>query len=137
MPLPPGVAETLIHQTEHPLHGKAASFRAHDSRLDSRLATAFGNGFRKQHDRPNHFVIVLNVVNKSQLVLRKILRSRHAIPPSRDRNRRTTAEAHMVAALPWQAAGAPADSAACGRAVHSGQNREAKRCDGNYYILQK
>jgi len=99
MALPSRVDEPLIHQAQHPVHGKAAGFRPHDSRFDPRLPTAFSHGFCKQHDWPNHFVIVLNVVAKTELVLRKILHSRHAIPPSRDSNSRTTAGAPRKAGL--------------------------------------
>ena len=117
MALTSRVDETLIHQSQHPFHGKAAGFRTHDGRLDPRLATACGNGFCKEHNRPNHFVIVLNVVDKSQLVLRKLLRSRHAIPPSRDRTRRTTADARLVADLPlagrWRTCGQRCMRRAC------------------------
>ncbi len=91
LPLPPGVAETVIHQTEPPLDGKAAGFRPHDRRLEPRLATAFGNGVGKEHNRPHHFVIVLHVVDTPPLVLRTILRSRHVLPPSDSVSRRTTA----------------------------------------------
>ena len=45
MALTSRVDETLIHQSQHPFHGKAAGFRAHDGPLDTRLTTAFGNGF--------------------------------------------------------------------------------------------
>jgi hypothetical protein len=52
---------------------------------------------------------VWNVVDTSPLVLRKLLRSRHAIPPARDRTRQTTADACMGADLPlagrWRACG--------------------------------
>jgi hypothetical protein len=115
MALPPRVAETVIHQAQQAFHGKAAGLRPHDGRLDPRLTTAFSNGVGKEHDRPHHFVIVLNVVDNAPLVLRKILHSRHALPPSRDRNRRTTAAVHMVAERPLA----------------------GRWCGGNYYILQK
>ena len=74
-----------------PCHGKAAGFRTHDGPLDARLPTAFGNGFRKQHNRPNHFVIMLNIVDKVEFVLGKVLRSRHTNSPSARVSRRTTA----------------------------------------------
>ena len=133
MALPPWVDEPLIHQAQHAFHGKAAGFRPDDGRLDPRLTTAFSNGFGKEHNRPNHFVIVLNVVDKAQLVLRKILHSRHAIPPLRDCTRHTTAGAPMGAGLPL-ARRRTAQPAAV-RAWW--QNSEAKQCGGNYYILQK
>ena len=47
------------------------------------------NGFRQQHNRANHFVIVLNIVDKVELVLGKVFRSRHTNPPSASVSRRT------------------------------------------------
>lgn len=91
LPLPPQVPKPLIDQAEQACRGKTAGFRAHDGPLTARLPTAFGNGFRKQHNRPNHFVIMLNIVDKVELVRRKVLRSSHAIPPPRGFNRPTTA----------------------------------------------
>jgi hypothetical protein len=74
-----------------PACGKTAGFRTHHGPLNARLPTAFGNGFRKQHNRPNHFVIMLNIVDKVEFVLGKVFRSRHTNPPSARVSRRTTA----------------------------------------------
>ena len=90
MALPARLPHALIHQPEHPLHDKAAGFVAHAGPLDPGLAAAFGNGFREQDNGANDFVIVLNVVDELELVLRKVLRSRHAHSPSHGVGRRTT-----------------------------------------------
>ena len=94
MSLPSRVDETLIYQSQHPCHGKAAGFRAHDGPLDARLTTAFGNGFRQEHHRPNHFISMLNIVDKVEFVLGKVLRSRHTNSPSARVSRRITASPH-------------------------------------------
>ena len=78
MALASGPSWTLIHETQHALHHKPTGFVSHDGALDPRLTTAFRNGFGPEDDRPNDFVIMLNVVNELQLILRKVLRSRHA-----------------------------------------------------------
>ena len=127
MPLPPRVLEALIHEPQHALHGEAAGFGPHDRPLDAGLATAFGNGFRKQHNRANHFVIVLNIVHELQLVLRKILCSRHGIPPSRDCSRRTTREPLWWQACPWQDAGGPATAQQCRHACMVSEQRGKTR----------
>ena len=90
MAFPSRVLGALIHQPQHALDGEAPGFVPHDRPLDAGLATAFGNGFRSQHNRANHFVIVLNIVHELKLVLRKILCSRHGLPPSDSLSRRTT-----------------------------------------------
>src|SRR5262249_3870443 len=111
MVLPPQVPQTLIDKAEHARHGKTAGFRPHDGPFNARLPTAFGNGFRQEHNRPNDFVIMLNVVDKVEFVLRKVLRSRHAMPPPRGFHRPTPACAHMGPAMPppecWSVYGAP------------------------------
>jgi len=89
--LPPEVPQPLIDKAEHACGGKTAGFRAHDGPLKARLPTAFGHGFRTQHNRPNHFVLMLTIVNKVELVLGKVLRSRHPNPPSESVSRRITA----------------------------------------------
>ena len=91
MVLPPQVPQPLIDQAQHACCGKTAGFRTHDGPLHARLPTAFGHGFRKQHNRPNHFVIMLNIVDKVEFVLGKVLRSRHTNPPSARVSRRITA----------------------------------------------
>ena len=52
---------------------------------------------------------IISPLLSESLVLRKLLRSKHAIPPSRDRTRRPTADARMVADLPlagrWRTCG--------------------------------
>src|SRR5262249_49513325 len=85
------VPQPLIEKAEHACRGKPAGFRAHDGPLHARLPTAFGHGFRKQHNRLNHFVIMLNIVDKVEFVLGKVLRSRHTNPPSARVSRRITA----------------------------------------------
>jgi hypothetical protein len=85
------VPQPLIEKAEHACRGKPAGFRAHDGPLHARLPTAFGHGFRKQHNGPNHFVIMLNIVDKVEFVLGKVLRSRHTNPPSARVSRRITA----------------------------------------------
>ena len=91
MALPPQVPQPLIDQAEHACRGKTAGFRAHDGPLNARLPTAFGHGFRQQHNWPNHFVIMLNIVDKVEFVLGKGLRSRNTNPPSESVSRRITA----------------------------------------------
>jgi hypothetical protein len=43
---------------------------------------------------PNHFVSMLNIVDKVEFVLGKVLRSRHTNPPSARVSRRITASPH-------------------------------------------
>lgn len=90
MAFPSSVLYALIHQPQHALDGEAPGFVPHDRPLDAGLATAFGNGFRQQHNRAHHCVIVLNIVHELELVLRKILCSRHVLPPSSRLSSRTT-----------------------------------------------
>jgi hypothetical protein len=98
--LPPRGAETGIHQAPQAFQGQAAGLRPHDGRLDPRLTTAFSPGGGPEPDRPPHCVIVLHVVDNAPRGLRTILPSRPALPPSRDRHRRTTAAVHMGAERP-------------------------------------
>ena len=91
MAFPSGLPGALVDQPKHPFHHKPAGFVAHAGPLDTGLPAAFDNGFRKQDDRANDFVIVLNVIDELELVLGKILRSRHVLPPSGSSHSRTTA----------------------------------------------
>ena len=71
----------LIHQAQHAFLDKAAGFVAHTGPFDAGLPAAFRDRFGEEDNRSDDFVIVLHVVDELELVLGKVLRSRHAIPP--------------------------------------------------------
>jgi hypothetical protein len=54
----------LIDQAKHALHDEPPGFLPDHRPLDSGLPTAFGNGFGKEHNGANDFVVVLNGVNE-------------------------------------------------------------------------
>src|SRR5919108_478271 len=85
MALPPRLPCPLIDEAQHALHDEAAGLVSHHSALHTCLATAFRNRFRKEADRPNDFVSVLDVINEWELILGQVLRSRHAALPSEAR----------------------------------------------------
>jgi hypothetical protein len=70
MAFPPGLPGALIDEAEHPFHHKPAGFIAHAGAFDAGLPAAFRNGFREQDDRANDFIIVLNVVDEVELILK-------------------------------------------------------------------
>jgi hypothetical protein len=82
MALAARVPGTLIHQPQHPVLEEPAGFVPDRGPLQASLATAFRNGFGKEHNRANDFIVVLNGIDELQLILREVLCSRHACPPA-------------------------------------------------------
>ena len=62
-----GLPRPLIDQPQHPSVDKTAGFVPDGRPFQSRLATAFGNGFGKEDNRANDFIVVLNVIDELQL----------------------------------------------------------------------
>ena len=58
-----------LAQTPHPFHGKAARFVAQRGALHLGLSAALRHGFGTQDNRPNGFVIVLELIDKERLEL--------------------------------------------------------------------
>src|SRR5262245_13023521 len=84
MAFPAGVPGTLILQPQHPVLEEPAGFVPDRGPLQAGLATAFGNGFSKEDNRPDNFVVVLHGVDALQLIRREVFCSRHASPPAPD-----------------------------------------------------
>ncbi len=71
MLFPTSFAGPLVDQARHTLLNKAASFLPDAGSLDTRLATPFSHPFGKQHDGPDNFVVVLDIVHEFELQLVK------------------------------------------------------------------
>src|SRR5262245_24536126 len=77
-----GMPGSLIDQAEHALHDEPPGFLPDHRALDSGLPTACSNGFGKEHNGANDFVVVLNGVNALEFILCKVLCRRHTCSPS-------------------------------------------------------
>jgi hypothetical protein len=67
-----GVPGTRIHEPQHPVWDEPAGFVPDRGALQAGLATAFGNGFGKEDNRPENFVVVLDIIGN------RLLYSTHA-----------------------------------------------------------
>ena len=73
----PSVVRTLISEGEHAASNKAVGIVADLSGRNPGLLAARGHGLPKQHDRTDHFVVMLPRISEIEFELGKFLRRGH------------------------------------------------------------